>query len=113
VGVAVNATPWQLYLRERDPVPIVQEAVWDPGAVWTGAENLAPIAIRFPNSPGRSESLLLHFHVLFCLLRAEESFRDKLATSLTLMVYEIHEIPFHKITTELSKHALLLEGSKN
>jgi len=29
------------------------------------------------------------------------------------MVYEIHEIPFHKITTELSKHALLLEGSKN
>ena len=27
---------------EKDPVPIVQEAVWAPGPVWTGAENLAP-----------------------------------------------------------------------
>ena len=26
----------------KDPVPIVQEAEWAPGPVWTGAENLAP-----------------------------------------------------------------------
>jgi hypothetical protein len=26
----------------KDPVPIVQEAGWAPGLVWTGAENLAP-----------------------------------------------------------------------
>ena len=25
----------------RDPVPIVQEAAWASGPVWTGAENLA------------------------------------------------------------------------
>jgi hypothetical protein len=25
----------------NDPVPIVQEAGWAPGPVWTGAENLA------------------------------------------------------------------------
>ena len=25
----------------KDPVPIVQEAGWAPGPVWTGAENLA------------------------------------------------------------------------
>jgi hypothetical protein len=25
----------------NDPVPIVQEAGWVPGSVWTGAENLA------------------------------------------------------------------------
>jgi len=25
----------------KDPVPIVQEAVWASGPVWTGAENLA------------------------------------------------------------------------
>ena len=37
----VNATPQPLYPRERDPVPIVQEAGWAPGPVWTGAENLA------------------------------------------------------------------------
>ena len=28
--------------REKDPVPIVQEAGWAPGPMWTGAENLAP-----------------------------------------------------------------------
>jgi hypothetical protein len=28
-------TPW------KDPVPIIQEAGWAPGPVWTGAENLA------------------------------------------------------------------------
>jgi hypothetical protein len=26
----------------KDPVPIVQEAGWAPGPVWTNAENLAP-----------------------------------------------------------------------
>ena len=31
----------------KDPVPIVQEAEWAPGPVWTGAENLAPTGIRF------------------------------------------------------------------
>ena len=30
-----------LYPR-KDPVPIVQEAGWAPGPVWTGVENLAP-----------------------------------------------------------------------
>ena len=38
-------------------VPIVQEAGWAPGPFWTGAENLAPIGIRSPDRPTRSESL--------------------------------------------------------
>ena len=29
-------------LPRNDPVPIVQEAGWAPGPVWTAAENLAP-----------------------------------------------------------------------
>ena len=29
----------------KDPVPIVQEAGWAPGPVWTGAENLASTGI--------------------------------------------------------------------
>jgi hypothetical protein len=35
-----SPTPRPLYPRERDPVPIVQEAGWAPGPVWTAAENL-------------------------------------------------------------------------
>ena len=41
----------------KDPVPIVQEARWAPGPVWTGAENLAPTGIRSPDRPARSQSL--------------------------------------------------------
>jgi hypothetical protein len=42
--------------RERDPVPILQEAGWAPGPVWMAAENLAPTGIRSPDRPARSES---------------------------------------------------------
>jgi hypothetical protein len=31
-----------LFTPGKDPVPIVQEAGWAAGPVWTGAENLAP-----------------------------------------------------------------------
>jgi len=41
----------------KDPVPIVQEAGWAPGPVWTSVENLAPTRIRSPDRPARSESL--------------------------------------------------------
>ena len=57
MGWVVNATPRPLYPQERDPVPIVQEAGWAPGPVWTGAENLAPTGIRSPDRPASSESL--------------------------------------------------------
>ena len=40
----------------KDLVPIVQEAGWALEQVWIGAENLAPIGIRSPDLPARSES---------------------------------------------------------
>jgi hypothetical protein len=43
----------------KDPVPIVQEAGWSPGPLWTGAENLASTGIRSPDRPDRSQSLYL------------------------------------------------------
>jgi len=39
----------------EDPVPIVQEAGWVPGPVWTGA--FATTCIQSPDHPARSESL--------------------------------------------------------
>jgi hypothetical protein len=38
-GVSVTHRPHSTH--GKDPVPIVQEAGWTPGPVWTGAENLA------------------------------------------------------------------------
>ena len=34
--------PQLLFTPRKDLVPIVQEAGWAPGLVWTGVENLAP-----------------------------------------------------------------------
>jgi hypothetical protein len=49
--------PGRLLPPGKDPVPIVLEAGWAPEPVWTGAENLAPTGIRFPDRPARSQSL--------------------------------------------------------
>ena len=57
-GEGVSVTPRPLFTPGKDPVPIVQEAGWAPGPVWTGAENLAPPSgIRSLDRPVRSQSL--------------------------------------------------------
>ena len=42
----VIGTPRPLYLQERKLVPLVQEAGWTPGTVWTGVENLDPTEFK-------------------------------------------------------------------
>jgi len=49
----VSVTPLPHLTPGKDPVPILQEAEWP---VWTGAENLAPTGIRYPDRPARSLS---------------------------------------------------------
>ena len=56
-GWGVSVTPRPLFTRGKYPVPIVHEAGWAPGPVWTCAENLAPTGIRSPDRPCRSQSL--------------------------------------------------------
>jgi hypothetical protein len=41
MGWVVNAMPGPLYFREKDPLPIVQEAGWSSRPDWKGAENFA------------------------------------------------------------------------
>ena len=53
----VRVTPRPLFPPGKDPVPIVQEAVWSSGPVWTGAENHASTGVRSPDRPARSQSL--------------------------------------------------------
>jgi hypothetical protein len=45
------------FTPRKDPVPIVQEAGWAPGPVWTYAKNLASTGIRSPDRPALSNSL--------------------------------------------------------
>ena len=55
-GWRVSITPLPLFTPGKDPVPIVQEAGWALGPVWTGAENLAPTGIRSLDRPAHSQS---------------------------------------------------------
>jgi hypothetical protein len=69
-GWGISVTPQPLSTPEKDPVPIVQEAEWAPGPVWTGAENLASTGTRSPNLSARSQSLYrlgYPAHVTYCI----------------------------------------------
>jgi hypothetical protein len=52
-----NAVLRSHYPRERDAVPIVREAGWTPGPIWTGTENDAANGIHSLDLPARSETL--------------------------------------------------------
>ena len=61
----VSVTPRPFFTPGKDSVPFVQEAGWDPGLVWIGAENLAPTGIRSPDRPALSQSLYpnIYLHI--------------------------------------------------
>lgn len=54
----VNATPRSFFPWGRDPVRVVQEAVWASEPIWTGEENLSPTGTRFPD-PCNTSSLMV------------------------------------------------------
>jgi len=55
-GWVVSSTPWPHFTPGKHPVPILQEAVWAPGPVWTGGKS-RPNRDSIPHSPARSQSL--------------------------------------------------------
>ena len=52
----VSIMPRPLFTPGKDAVPIVQEARWTPGPVWTGG-NSRPHRDSIPDRPARSQSL--------------------------------------------------------
>jgi hypothetical protein len=55
-GVSAQEHAPAYFTPGKDPVPIVQEAVWAPGLVWTGVKS-RPTGIWSPDRPARSQSL--------------------------------------------------------
>jgi len=55
MGWVDNAIPHISTPYKRDCVPIVREAGWAPGPVWTGAENPASTGIRSLDLLARSD----------------------------------------------------------
>jgi len=72
----INATPLPFTTpppRDRDPVPIVQEAGWAPGPVWTRVENLAPLSGFDPRAfQRRCTDWAIPTHVLSTLEKSSQ-----------------------------------------
>ena len=52
----VSSTPRPHFTSGKEPVPIIQEAGWAPGPVWTGGKS-RPHRDSIPDHPARSQSL--------------------------------------------------------
>ena len=55
-GWMVSSTPRPLFTPGKEPVPILQEAVWTLGSVWRGGKS-RPHPDSIPDRPARSQSL--------------------------------------------------------
>jgi len=55
-GRMVSSTSRPHFIREKDPVPILQEAGWAPGPVWTGGKSRTH-RDSIPDRPGCSQLL--------------------------------------------------------
>jgi len=52
-GCVISNTPRPYFTPVKDPVPIVQEAGWAPGTVWTDGKS-RPYRDSIPDRPARS-----------------------------------------------------------
>ena len=57
-GWVVSSTPRPHFTPGQDPVPILQEAVWDPGPVWTGGTS-HPHRLSYPAQRSPFYSIIL------------------------------------------------------
>ena len=79
MGWGVSVTPRQHLTPGKDPVPIVQEAGWASGPVWTGAENIAPpgfdprtvqpVGSRYTDYATRPTYVYIYIYIYICLPR--------------------------------------------
>jgi len=65
-GWVVSSTPQPQFTPGKVPVPILQEAWWAPGPVWTG-EKARSHRDSIPDRPARSQSLYRLYSTKICL----------------------------------------------
>ena len=56
ISSPLGLDPGPHFTSGKDPVPILQEAGWAPGPVWTGGKS-RPHWVSIPDRPARSQSL--------------------------------------------------------
>jgi len=64
-GRVVSSMPRPHFNPGKDPVPIVQEAGWDPVPVWIGVKNLAPHIYIYKTLKSLHWDMFRHDSVIF------------------------------------------------
>ena len=72
-GWVVSSTPRPHFTPGKDPVPILQEAGWAPGPVWTGGKS-RPHRDSIPDHPSRCQSLYWLSYLTHIMVRTETNF---------------------------------------
>jgi len=73
-GWVVSSTPRPHFIPGKDSVPILQEAGWAPGPIWTGRKS-RPHRDSIPDRPARSQSLYRLSYRVHCYLRIYPKFK--------------------------------------
>ena len=66
-GWVVSSTPWPHFTLGKDSVPILQEAGWVPGAVWTGGKPRLQVTGIVPQKLCTARSKHNHPYLIACL----------------------------------------------
>jgi len=61
-GWVVSSTPRPRFTSGKDPVPVLQEAGWAPGPIWTGLKS-RPHRDSIPDRPARSQSIIYYTEI--------------------------------------------------
>ena len=93
----VSSTPRPHFTPGKDPVPILQEAGWAPGPVWTGGKS-RPHQDSISDRPARSQSL----HLLSYPVHKQKYYKEKsyynneslTQTYQTLWLYLFHDVDY-------------------
>jgi len=114
-GWVVSLTPPQHFTPRKDPTPILQEAGWVPGPVWTGVKS-RPHRDSIPDHPTRSQSLyrlsyLTHILIWqFYIFHSKFSSQSLLITLLFIYLRHCFLLPFSLIFPKAdtaTRHSML------
>ena len=104
-GWGVSVTPRPLFNPGKHPVPIVQEAGWAQGPVWTDAENLAPTGVQSVDRPACSQSLYR--------LRYPAGNMDCSVSTTRFVRKDVSLLSLHLLVQSNSIHCNLCKGNVN
>ena len=107
-GRVVSSTPRPHFTPGKDPVPILQEAGWAPGPVWTGGKS-RPHRNSIPDRPARSQSLYRLSYPTHCFIGNRTKSKVGLRICIHIFLLAVFGVFYvYDATRRETKQSLLL-----